>query len=579
MAMSDQAPRGRSRARTILFALNVFTLMVVLCAVAAIPLFLIQEPRTDAEAVLEVHADLIEVALDPEHDGLWDLLSSQLRERVESVRDSYRSDPHPAKFHGRSTEDLLEMDIETYVSELYRRQDEYKPELRRKEIEKLRSLRILRVEMEGDLATVACDGVPWSGWTDGFWGLPDLSELGFQYVREDGDWRFDGISTKRDSSFIPLEWKVEAYLAKCSLDEFPEVDAVVTVGPEGLSDEAGRALTEQIASYLRKPPEEAIVVLDVAPTASWGTVVRAQDALRLAGVEEIYYAASTIAGPGPGVRVNGVSVCDPLGSEPLPDASIDAAVSRVITIGEGSERVAELRLVCPNPETVDGVPWVLMTTYTNLSGRPVRAPRWQDGDGTIVFVLTLMGRGAKSEVRLEVSGKPVGGVPSRVLLKPGQGLTRLDVVPRLATGWFVRVEVMDATGGWTRSAGPRLMTAGDDPWWPAEESSIDFMDDRLDDKPPPAYGDAPRTPQAERLYQGNAIVQLATATAAERDVALETLGKTVRISPDPTLRLLAALVARHLDPETGKRVLRELASLSGEDRALAEAADRLLKAD
>jgi hypothetical protein len=580
--MPDQPPRRRSRSRSVLCVCSAITLVVVLCGVAAIPLFLIRGPRTDAEAVLKVHADLIEVALDPKHEGLWDLLSSRSRDCVEESLVPCKS-PNMVGYGlgywrmqplresvGLTTEDLAEMDARAFISELYRRMDEHDPERRREEIEWLRSLHVLRVEMDGDTATVACDGKPWAAMVNRTSWLP---ELAFRYVRENGEWRFDCMWGS--GSFNPLEWKVEVYLMKCPSINMPEVvDAVVSIGPEGLGDEGRRALIRRIRTLFPSSPDEATIVIDAAPGLAWQTVVWTQDALREAGIEWITYAAATTVGPESGIRVNGVSVFDPIDSSPGPDTPTLSALARVLTIDMWPGTETELVVECANPETVEDIPWVLKTTFTNLCGRPIRAPSFRDGDGSVVLILTPLGLGPGREIRLEVSGKQSVEGPTSVLLGPGRKLTRLDAIPRRARGWCVRVEVLNAAGRWSTAYGPRLSTKGEDPSWPG----TDGMDDKLDDCPP--FGENPRwDAHVEQMKRREVTLGLTHAAGRDALRARDTLAKTIRTDQDPMLRLLAALVAGHIDAEAGKRLLRELSSQSASSRALSEAARRVQAAD
>jgi hypothetical protein len=74
---------------------------------------------------------------------------------------------------------------------------------------------------------------------------------------------------------------------------------------------------------------------------SWGSVVRAVDAIHVAGYQDVRFAQATAEGPDPGVRLNGILVSEAFDA-PGGDAH-ETAPGRTITIGDRRGRPVELR--------------------------------------------------------------------------------------------------------------------------------------------------------------------------------------------------------------------------------------------
>jgi hypothetical protein len=301
----------------------------------------------------------------------------------------------------------------------------------------------------------------------------------------------------------------------------------------------------------------AVVVVDASQTVSWGSVVRAQDAIRQAGIEEVYFAVTTAAGPGAGVRVNGV----PLGGERELERPPGREVrDRIIRVTGSWARYHELRLVLVNavPWKTE-VPWLFDVEFTSRGGEPIRVSL--DGESAAI-VLTGGGR-----VRIPFPPGPQPG-----LLRPGERFRRLLVIPRREGAWGARIEAVLPRGT---------------PIVSNKAHQHDGIADRFEDQAearrtagnPILAGRDEWSWSDDLRRRGQAIMRLERATGQDAELALGVLGGIVPGTDDePSCRLLAALVALKLRPEVGKRLLETLRRDTS-DPVLAEAVEQVLALD
>jgi hypothetical protein len=524
-----------SRPRRVRFVVLVTSLVALLVAAAIVPWFWMSRPRTEIEEVLAVHADLVDATIDGDYERIVDdILASS----------------------------WMEHDDRNALIAACRESDERWPEERRDEIRRFRELRILSVEVDAGRANVVCDPTLWHGAMYNGKVLPDGHDLEFHYGRADGGWRFCGVSILK-MGFKTLERKVSADLPKRPWRDFT-TDTIVTIGPEGLAEEGVLLLTRRIRSLFPDSPETATVVLDVAPTASWGSAVMAHDAIRQAGVENIRFAEAAAAGPESGVRVNGTPVTESPSSDASSRARLTAA--RVLTIGDRSGRPTEIRLVCPNAATIEGVPWIIETSFSNHGGSSVAAPRMRHTDASVVLIVEPADDAEGEETRIAATGD----APPRVVIRPNERVARLDVIPWKAGAWTVRAEVLGAHGRLVSMPEVSLTTRAHlDSGVTAEEARVQAC----------AWIDAERWDPSwlEKLSaRGAAVTRLVRASGAEAKPALAALVEIARTHKEPSLRLLAAVCALRQQRETGLRLFRDLARPADRNDGLSEAASRLL---
>jgi hypothetical protein len=257
----------------------------------------VDHARTEA-TVRDAHRDLVEALADGDADAVWEGLSPELQRRIEESWERLRAeDP---SWTARWLEargwpaGLLEApDARSLVARALgapgatSREDEVRA-LRDLEIERVTTSRL----GDQEFATVECRGDP------GFRGEPWMPYF-YERSRGDAVWRLCGIAR-----FLPLERKVDAPLPREPIDR-TAVAAVVSVGAGGLSATDAERLRDAL-SAARRPGN--VVVLDVAPRIPWQDAVRAFETIRGAGTWAVAFAAATDEGPGPGVRVNGVTL-------------------------------------------------------------------------------------------------------------------------------------------------------------------------------------------------------------------------------------------------------------------------------
>jgi hypothetical protein len=238
-------------------------------------------------------------------------------------------------FLGVDREDLVEMDAEELYVTWQEALVEKDPEGWRRAQAGFRALRVEKLTIEGDQATIDC---------------PPVAEykVHFNFRREEGEWRFAGAGEFGPMKFRPRERKLAAFLPKSP--DYEGVGVVVEVGDDSLPGETVEALARHLRDLGRfygEPGRELpAVLLEVHPELPMQDFMKILDLPHAHGFHDVAFSDTTETIPPPGVRLNGIPL-DEIGEvTSLPDALQRPALERVIGVGaefSPSRRIELLR--------------------------------------------------------------------------------------------------------------------------------------------------------------------------------------------------------------------------------------------
>jgi hypothetical protein len=257
-------------------------------------------PPTEEERVRDLFGHWREANLEGDFGRLWDLMCVEAREDIRATLEEWRGrDPSDPEWigllerTGLGPEDIEGLDARGFYVASQEGGVRLHPAVYEEIRRKLGSIRIRKLEIESDRASLECDDAG-REWISHWW-------IGF--AREEGEWRTHQI-TELTMRFRRLERRLSAYLPPSKV-EISQIRLVVEVGP-ARPDPDRVAMLERLIRAIDSPDRDRVVVLlDPSPHTPWQGVIDLVDAAILAEAFVLFATSGEEDHPG-GLRVNGI---------------------------------------------------------------------------------------------------------------------------------------------------------------------------------------------------------------------------------------------------------------------------------